>query len=678
MKLTMNIAGHVDRLPLGEGKALWPVFEAVVNSIQSLEDTQVEDKHIEIYAERLEGKQINITGAEEQSHFTNFYISDNGNGFTDENYRSFLEAYSKLKVAKGCKGIGRFLWLKAFEKVEIESIYKGADGSFKRVFSFDKENGVEPEDNTEKITDDADVKIKTTVSLKGMKANYRDSVSLSLESLARKIIEHCLPYFVVNQCPSIVLTDSDGDKFDLNHMYNENFSDRLNQDTFNIKDQSFRLYHMMVAEGADKHELHLCANNREVKPVELKKRIPDLAKRINGEEGSFYYVGYLTGDYLDSIVNTDQYEFNFVDAPLLNTISEGEIVDAAIGFIKAYLSEDIQKIATEKREQIDRYVHYQKPQYRYLLNERPEVYDLIPAGLPEDKLGIELYKQQQAWELEIAQKKENIEAKRKELSTDDDSYMALFKEYCSSVTKLSQASLTGYVVHRKAVLDILEKALESDENDSYSRESRIHSIICPMQITSDDVQFEEMNLWIVDDRLSYHRYLASDKQIKSLPMVKSEVTRRMDISVFDTPISYAPDTEDINSVTIIELKRPMRDNLQADGNDPIKQVLGYVNDIKSGSVKKASGRPFGNVSNAAFYCYVIADLTETMEADAKYAGLTKTPDGEGYFGYNPSVGAYIEVISYTKLVKDAKKRNQVLFDKLFEPKSTNLTALVGE
>lgn len=678
MKLTMNIAGHVDRLPLGEGKALWPVFEAVVNSIQSLEDTQVEDKHIEIYAERLEGKQINITGAEEQSHFTNFYISDNGNGFTDENYRSFLEAYSKLKVAKGCKGIGRFLWLKAFEKVEIESIYKGADGSFKRVFSFDKENGVEPEDNTEKITDDADVKIKTTVSLKGMKANYRDSVSLSLESLARKIIEHCLPYFVVNQCPSIVLTDSDGDKFDLNHMYNENFSDRLNQDTFNIKDQSFRLYHMMVAEGADKHELHLCANNREVKPVELKKRIPDLAKRINGEEGSFYYVGYLTGDYLDSIVNTDRYEFNFVDAPLLNTISEGEIVDAAIGFIKAYLSEDIQKIATEKREQIDRYVHYQKPQYRYLLNERPEVYDLIPAGLPEDKLGIELYKQQQAWELEIAQKKENIEAKRKELSTDDDSYMALFKEYCSSVTKLSQASLTGYVVHRKAVLDILEKALESDENDSYSRESRIHSIICPMQITSDDVQFEEMNLWIVDDRLSYHRYLASDKQIKSLPMVKSEVTRRMDISVFDTPISYAPDTEDINSVTIIELKRPMRDNLQADGNDPIKQVLGYVNDIKSGSVKKASGRPFGNVSNAAFYCYVIADLTETMEADAKYAGLTKTPDGEGYFGYNPSVGAYIEVISYTKLVKDAKKRNQVLFDKLFEPKSTNLTALVGE
>lgn len=31
-------------------------------------------------------------------------------------------------------------------------------------------------------------------------------------------------------------------------------------------------------------------------------------------------------------------------------------------------------------------------------------------------------------------------------------------------------------------------------------------------------------------------------------------------------------------------------------------------------------------------------------------------------------GAYIEVISYDKLVRDAKQRNQILFDKLFNPK----------
>ena len=61
-------------------------------------------------------------------------------------------------------------------------------------------------------------------------------------------------------------------------------------------------------------------------------------------------------------------------------------------------------------------------------------------------------------------------------------------------------------------------------------------------------------------------------------------------------------------------------------------------------------------------------MTSTLKKDAANAGLTRTPDKGGYFGYNAPRGAYIEVISYDKLLKDAKQRNQVLFDKLFEPK----------
>lgn len=49
-----------------------------------------------------------------------------------------------------------------------------------------------------------------------------------------------------------------------------------------------------------------------------------------------------------------------------------------------------------------------------------------------------------------------------------------------------------------------------------------------------------------------------------------------------------------------------------------------------------------------------------------------------FFGYNSPRGAYIEVISYDKLIKDAKKRNQVLFDKLFRPKTDQIIALNGD
>jgi len=49
---------------------------------------------------------------------------------------------------------------------------------------------------------------------------------------------------------------------------------------------------------------------------------------------------------------------------------------------------------------------------------------------------------------------------------------------------------------------------------------------------------------------------------------------------------------------------------------------------------------------------------------AKFAGLTQTPDSDGYFGYSANYGVYLEIISFNKLVDDAKKRNAVPFEKL--------------
>ena len=129
MPITVNVAGQVGQIRLSSAKALWPLFETVVNSIQSLEDTDIPvvEKKIVIDALRAEEVQTRQDAQgniiEEQSHFVDFRVTDNGNGFHKSNYQSFLEAYSQLKVKKGCKGIGRFLWLKAFDKVTINSTY---------------------------------------------------------------------------------------------------------------------------------------------------------------------------------------------------------------------------------------------------------------------------------------------------------------------------------------------------------------------------------------------------------------------------------------------------------------------------------------------------------------------------------------------------------------------------
>lgn len=671
MPIVVNVAGQVGQIRLSNAKALWPLFETVINSIQSLEDSNVPDKKIIIDALRPEHVQLKIDSkgnkTEEPAHFERFDVTDNGNGFNVENYTSFLEAYSQLKVKKGCKGIGRFLWLKAFNQVSINSSYYEDDKWHFRSFDFSF-SGVSPEDN-DKTLDSEDGERKTVVSLRGFRNPYRDSVAYSLESLAKKIIEHCLPYFITGKCPQIILQDNRGECFDLNKYYEKTYKDSLHQDTMDLKGKQYILYHMLLAEGADKHELHLCANNREVKSVPLLNYIPDMKKKLVSGEDSYYYVGYLAGDYLDEAVNVERSDFDFWDGPLFGNSKENEIIEAAVEHIRAYLADDLTKVAKEKKTQIDMLVKAKRPQYRLLLNRHPEVYDKIPAGLPEDKLDLELYKQQQQWELETARKKYDIEQKVKQDAASDPDFQKLFDEYCGSITELSRASLAEYVIRRKAVIDLLEQALEADASGKYSKESRIHSIICPMQVTSDEIGFDDMNLWLIDDRLAYHHFLASDKKINAIPVLENDVNRRMDLAIFDAALSYTADPENINSITIVELKRPQRD----DGdNDPVGQVLNYVRDIKAGKIKKANGRGFGDTSRISFYCYVVGDLTSSMRDSAAGRGLTEMQDKEGYFGFNPTYGAYVEVISYDKLLKDAKQRNRALFDKLFEPKVKEL------
>lgn len=676
MHFMMNLKGQINQMNLPKTKALWPLFETIVNSIQSLEDTDnCLDPCISVFAYRPSDMQVMINNEIELFHFEEFTVVDNGEGFTERNYKSFLEAYTTYKVQKGCKGIGRFLWLKAFNKIEIRSIYSENGEWFQREFTFSLEKAINPEDNKKKITAPTDGKRMTEIRLIGFHQMYRDEVALSLESLAKKIIEHCLPYFIIGKCPRITVKDNLGESYSLNSYYENWYKNTLHKDVMTIKDKSYALYHMTIQEGAEKHELHLCANNREVKSYDLAKYIPNLEKKINSKEQSYYYVGYMTGDYLDESVNSDRYEFHFADSPIFESVGEKDLIDAAVEYISLYLGDDLDRIKDEKQKRIDEFVRYKKPQYRYLLSHRKAVYDKIPVGLSDEKLDLELYKQEQEWELDIASKKTQIEEEKKKSSADSPHFMELFEEYCASITRLSQASLAEYIVRRKAVIDLLEKALEIIETGRFGKESQIHSIICPMQITSDDVQFDEMNLWLIDDRLAYHQFLASDKPMKSLPVIDSNVSKRMDIAIFDKALSYSADVENINSITIVELKKPQRDDYEAENKNPINQILGYVADIKAGKAKKANGRGFGNVQNAAFFCYIIADITDSLAENAANANLIKTPDGEGYYGYNANRGAYIEVISYNKLVKDAKQRNQVLFDKLFMPKANQLLTL---
>lgn len=115
---TLDIRGQLNSMRLAETKALWPLFEAVVNSIQAIEESPNKNcGKISIFAKRELHIQSSMNQKDILGRFESFTITDNGIGMDSANYHSFNTAYSTLKIKKGCKGIGRFLWLKAFNSV---------------------------------------------------------------------------------------------------------------------------------------------------------------------------------------------------------------------------------------------------------------------------------------------------------------------------------------------------------------------------------------------------------------------------------------------------------------------------------------------------------------------------------------------------------------------------------
>ncbi len=231
-------------------------------------------------------------------------------------------------------------------------------------------------------------------------------------------------------------------------------------------------------------------------------------------------------------------------------------------------------------------------------------------------------------------------------------------ELYAKIIEVGNSKLSEYVIHRKLVLDLFGKLLKRK-----ATEKAIHCLIFPLQTLSDDIGFEDHNLWMLDEKLSYHKYLASDKSFKKIKPVNSESKDRPDIVIFNKPFAFSNDEKPYESIVLIEFKRPMRDDY-TDQENPISQINKYAREIIDGEAKDKHDREFDCRPNTPLYAYIICDLTKKLKAFAKDAGYKLSPSGDGYFSFNDNYNMYIEIMSFDKVLKDSKERNRVLFEKL--------------
>lgn len=66
------------------------------------------------------------------------------------------------------------------------------------------------------------------------------------------------------------------------------------------------------------------------------------------------------------------------------------------------------------------------------------------------------------------------------------------------------------------MIDLLKQAIDRQDDGKFVREEIIHKLIMPMRTTTYDSPFDAANLWLIDEGLAFHEYLASDKPLASM------------------------------------------------------------------------------------------------------------------------------------------------------------------
>lgn len=657
---SINIKRTVDNIPQGT-TAYTPVIELIVNAIQAISEAKQTDGVIKV--DILRSRQQDLLDA--APAVDGFSVSDNGIGFTQKNRDAFDEIYTDNKALEGGKGFGRFTCLKYFERVSIESVFVEGGALLRRTFNMGTDREIIID---HKLTPVDAGPTGATITASGLRATkFPDK---GLDVIARVLVEKLLPYLVDKQpCPRIIVRDSADERSVVLNEYltaqdrqieelavdDPDFSLARHGDPTAFQVRVFKFY----APRAQKSKVALVAHRREVTDVTIHNYIPEFADDFadpsaDGSRGrNFIIKAYVYGDYLDDNVSLERGGFNFHrESEAILGISRSQIEAAGAEVARAAVGEEITTRRDRKIKQVQEYVVENAPWHATLVGHA----DLSSLPMNPSPQDIEIHLQTEKFSQEIKARREVADLLA---SNDLDALGAKVNEVVGRLSETGKNDLIHYVSMRRCVLDLFRKSLELDDEGKHQSEGNVHDIIVPRRRDSDDLEYDQHNLWILDERLNFASFLASDKPING---PRSD---RTDLSVFNRKVAFRAENEPSNPIIIFEFKRPQRDDFLAPGvEDPVGQVIRYVNNFRDG-LYKTKGRDIRVDKATMFYGYVVCDLTARVDRwMERERNFTKMPDGLGWFDWFENINLYVEVLSWEKLAKDAEMRNKVFFHKL--------------
>ena len=653
----INILGIVKSIK-SKTNVYSPIVEAVVNSIEAIEGKPHGKIDIIVYRENV----LEFDNA--KPYINSIEIIDNGVGFTQENTDSFDTYLSETKLEIGGKGFGRFIYLKYFNDAKIQSQYKDGNNYKFRNFRFGKQDEI----IVDEVEGDA-INKETGTKLILENIIEKEQLDKGLDIIARKLVEKLLFFFVDTSfdVPQITLKESDNTgAYILNDYISDNNSiSKVGEQNVTIKSNFekmeypfvIKVYKIYFSQLSSK--VVLTAHNREVTETTLQTYIPEFQDEFfdeaNDVKRNFIIKAYVLGEYLNTNVSLERETFDFSKdvGDRLYPLGQAEIEKEVANVVKHFFEEDVKSRFEKKTETVRNYINSKAPWHRIYLNDFD--FTNLPTNLTDEKIEIEFqkfkFKKEQETRIEI----------KEIIANEDGTADEKFQKIISRISQNGKNDLAHYVCNRKLIVDTFDELRKrKSTNNQPHLEKELHNLIFPMGQTSETLDYESHNLWLLDERLVFSNHTASDK------VISKEETQEPDLVIFHNRLAYRNGDNTTNSpITIFEFKRPKRTNYPNNEN-PLKQACQYVEKIRAGKYEIREGLEPIKVSNETpIYVYIVADRCYKIdEFSAKDFSLTLSPDGEGYFGYHSGYKVYIEVISFRKLIEDAKMRNKIFFKKL--------------
>lgn len=557
-------------------------------------------------------------------------IEDDGDGFDDPNYKSFGNYGTDYNIDLGCKGVGRFVYLKIFENVRYTSLLAAMKKKREFVFSFDFESDDIQEEDAEVSNN------KTILNLSGVTdkifskdRNVDRRLDLRLQDIKKKVLLHLIPtlFFHKRNGRNIVIELIDqlsGESLSIDEKDVPDFTTKSFEILgSNQKKIKFSLHHSISAISSEMNAFY-CADGRTV------CTFSDKGFKPRGFSGYLL----LESEYFNGRVNNERNDFGIypVRTDMFETLSWEMINRSLKAIITTLVYDEIPEVDEKNKKQL-REIQEERPYLVQYIEEE----DIKIAGFIGKKQIVEKAKKR------FDEAKESLLANTGKVEYSE-------KELEDAI-QIAQNELVAYIHDRVLVVQRLKTML----NDKEQSEAVIHNLF--MERYTEDVEYnffstKKNNLWLLDDRFTSYSYAASEKRIRDILKQSGSIIDddRPDLALF---FSQDPcDKKGLKSV-IVELKS-FKDHSKSDRDKfaGIQQLIDYIKAFKS------------KEEIEEVWAFLVTDVDRKLEdrlIDNNYLPLfsTQTPIFHQYF---PKMKMSIYVVGAQSLILDAEARNKVFID----------------